>query len=40
MVKQAKRQSWEEFGYKMEPNSLGNQKLFYRVLKSQKKKNI
>lgn len=34
LVKQAKEKSWKEFGEKMEKDSLGNQKLFYKILKS------
>lgn len=37
MVIQAKQQTWEEFGMKMEADSHTNQKLFYRVLKSLRK---
>nr|CAH7747709.1 unnamed protein product [Callosobruchus chinensis] len=36
MVTKAKKDSWEEFGRKMEQDSKGNQKLFYRVLKGMK----
>nr|CAH7736900.1 unnamed protein product [Callosobruchus chinensis] len=36
MVIKAKKDSWEEFGRKMEQDSKGNQKLFYRVLKGMK----
>ena len=37
MEMNSKRQSWEEFGEKMERDSKGNQKLFFRVLKSLRK---
>ena len=37
MVKRAKQQSWEEFGERMETDRLGNQKLFYKVLKNLRK---
>lgn len=37
LVKTAKQQSWEEFGEKLERDSKGNQKLFYRVLKTLRK---
>lgn len=37
LVKKAKQQSWEEFGRKMEQDSYGNQKLFYKVLKNLRK---
>lgn len=34
MIASAKRRAWEEFGEKMERDSKGNQKLFFRVLKN------
>ena len=34
MVMNTKKQSWEEFGEKMKKDSKGNQKLFFRGLKS------
>lgn len=34
LVKRAKQKSWEEFGEKMERDSKGNQKLFFKVLKN------
>lgn len=37
IVKKAKQDSWKDFGEKMERNSKGNQKLFYRMLKSLRK---
>ncbi|XP_068082743.1 LINE-1 retrotransposable element ORF2 protein [Anabrus simplex] len=37
LVKTAKRQSWEEFGQRMEKNYKENQKLFYRALKNMRK---
>lgn len=33
LVKKAKLRSWEQFGEKLEKDSKGNQKLFYKVLK-------
>ena len=37
MLMNTKKQSWEEFGAKMEKDSKGNQKLFFTVLKSLRK---
>ena len=37
LVKEAKQRSWAEFGEKMEQDSHGNQKLFYKVLKTLRK---
>ena len=37
MIKAAKQKSWEEFGKKMEEDRHGNQKLFYKMLKSIRK---
>lgn len=34
LVKEAKEKSWEDFGTKLEKDSQGNQKLFYKVLKN------
>lgn len=41
MITEAKKQTWVEFGEKMERDSKGNQKLFYKVMKNMRKtKNI
>lgn len=37
IVQEAKKKSWSDFGDKMEENSKGNQKLFYRTLKTLRK---
>ena len=37
MVMNLKKQSWEEFGEKMEKDSKENQKLIFKVLKSLQK---
>lgn len=37
LVKQEKQKTWEEFGKRMEENSKGNQKLFYKTLKTLRK---
>lgn len=37
MINTAKREGWEEFGRRMEEDSKGNQKLFFRVLKTLRK---
>uniref|UniRef100_A0A1Y1M3Z3 Reverse transcriptase domain-containing protein n=1 Tax=Photinus pyralis TaxID=7054 RepID=A0A1Y1M3Z3_PHOPY len=37
MVKEAKQKAWEEFGETMERDAVGNQKLFYKVLKTIRK---
>lgn len=37
MILQAKQLTWEEFGRKLEADSLVNQKLFYKVLKNLRK---
>ncbi|XP_031335863.1 craniofacial development protein 2-like [Photinus pyralis] len=37
LVLQAKKKSWEDFGRKLEENSKGNQKLFFKVIKTLRK---
>ena len=37
MVMNTKKHSWEEFGEKMKKDSKGNQKQFFRILKSLQK---
>jgi Reverse transcriptase (RNA-dependent DNA polymerase) len=37
MVENAKRQNWTEFGHKLERDSKGNQKLFFRTIKTLRK---
>lgn len=38
-VLKAKSKAWENFGLKMKENFIGNQKLFYRVVRNISKKN-
>lgn len=33
MIVEAKKKSWEDYGHKLEEDSKGNQKLFYKILK-------
>ena len=38
MIRESKKQTWKEFGEKLEQDSVGNQKLFYNILKTLRKK--
>jgi Reverse transcriptase (RNA-dependent DNA polymerase)/Endonuclease-reverse transcriptase len=40
LVMKAKEEEWEEFGEKLEKDSKGNQKLFFRVIKTLRKQKI
>lgn len=39
VLKKTKRESWEEFGRRLELGYKGNQKMFYRIEKSKRRQN-